>query len=106
MQSLTRYIFVYILTGRRYHTSVVLADNAVLVLGGEISSWGTNYVNEIWKSTSGGTNWILLTNAAWSQGKPILYPYTHHSLLLYAAGYTLLIKLFASIIILRWSQVS
>jgi hypothetical protein len=48
---------------RYYHSSVVLLDGSVLVMGGSGSG-----PNEIWKSSSGGLSWSLLTNTAWGTG--------------------------------------
>ncbi len=58
--------------GRYGHSSVVLSDGSVLVMGGMTSS-GT-YSNELFKSTDGGLTWALLTSSAWgtSGGKHFL----------------------------------
>ncbi len=52
--------------GRSSHSSVVLADGSVLVIGGETRSGSSvGYSNEVFKSIDGGANWALLTNSAW-----------------------------------------
>jgi len=52
------------LIARREHTSVVLTDGSMLVMGGALTS-GV-YLNDVWKSVDGGTTWTLVTaNAQW-----------------------------------------
>ncbi len=53
--------------GLSKHSSVVLQDGSVLVLGGSTGD-GTSYSNEVWKSSDGGMNWTRLTIAAWGTG--------------------------------------
>ena len=52
--------------GRSYHSSVILSDGTILVMGGNTAG-GTS--NEIWKSINAGVTWTLATDQAWSQGK-------------------------------------
>ncbi len=47
---------------RSYFGCVVLKDGSVLVTGGQLKSHDWN--SEAWKSSDGGVNWTLLTNAA------------------------------------------
>ena len=51
------------------HTSVVLSDGSVLVMGG----LGGGYKNDVWKTVNGGASWILVTSSAGWTGKKILH---------------------------------
>ncbi len=65
------WLFFHINVARYLHTSVVLSDGSVLVMGGYDSNYGSK--NDVWKTVNGGASWILVTsNAGWS-GKKILY---------------------------------
>ncbi len=44
------------------HTSVVLTDGSVLVMGGQVAA-STNK-NDVWKSVDGGASWTVATLAA------------------------------------------
>jgi hypothetical protein len=52
--------------GRSGHSSVVQSDDAVMVMGGTVSSGLVS--NEIWKSNDGGVSWALVTDSAWETG--------------------------------------
>lgn len=49
---------------RGSHTSVVLTDGSILVLGGK--QWDAGYLglNDVWRSTDQGATWTLMTNDA------------------------------------------
>ncbi len=50
-------------SARYGHTSVVLSDGTVFVIGG---SAGSFYFNDVWKSTNGCSVWVTVTsNAKW-----------------------------------------
>jgi hypothetical protein len=52
----------YIIVARSSHTSVVLSDGSVLVMGGLDA---TNvYKNDVWKSVDRGASWTVATLAA------------------------------------------
>jgi PGF-pre-PGF domain-containing protein len=50
---------------RYTHTSVVMPDGSIILMGG----WdGSNYLNEVWRSTDSGATWTLQTGgASWSR---------------------------------------
>jgi N-acetylneuraminic acid mutarotase len=48
-------------TARNEHTSVVLPDDSIVLMGG----WdGSNYLNDVWRSTDQGATWTQMTAAA------------------------------------------
>jgi hypothetical protein len=50
---------------RCYHSSVVLPDGSIVIMGGRDNTW--NLTNEVWRSTDGGTNWTQMTvHAGWT----------------------------------------
>jgi len=50
-------------SARRYHSSVVLPDGSIVVMGG----LGTSYKNDVWRSTDKGATWTQMTaSAGWS----------------------------------------
>ncbi len=58
----------YAIVGRRGHTSVVLSDGSVLVMGGD----GLGVKNDVWKSVDGGASWIMVTSSAGWTGNDML----------------------------------
>ena len=54
------------------HTSVVLSDGSVLVMGG-IDSHYDQSKNDVWKTVDGGASWILVTSSAGWTGKKIIH---------------------------------
>ncbi len=55
----------FILIGRSSHSSVLLRNGNILVMGGGVGYVG-GYTNDVWQSTDSGVTWIQLTaNAAW-----------------------------------------
>ena len=61
----------HVIVARRSHTSVVLSDGSVLVMGGEDHSGSK--MNDVWKTVDGGASWILVTSSAGWTGKKILH---------------------------------
>jgi hypothetical protein len=52
-------------TGRSSHSTAILQDGAILVMGG----YGNGgHSNEVWKSVDEGSSWSLVTSKAWSGG--------------------------------------
>ncbi|MFA5213044.1 MAG: kelch repeat-containing protein, partial [Methanoregula sp.] len=52
-------------TRRSGHTSVVMADGTIVLMGGQTSS--TNYVNDTWRSTNNGAKWTQVNaSPGWS----------------------------------------
>ncbi len=46
------------------HTSVVLSDGSILIMGGmEIDI--PLYSSDVWKSSNGGEKWVRITESAW-----------------------------------------
>ena len=58
----------HINVARNLHTSVVLSDGSVLVMGGD----GGSRKNDVWKTVDGGASWILVTSSAGWTGKKII----------------------------------
>ena len=56
----------HVIVARDGHTSVVLSDGSVLVMGGAGN-------NDVWKTVDGGVSWILVTSSAGWTGKKILH---------------------------------
>ncbi len=54
------------IVARADHTSVVLSDGSVLVMGGWDNS---GYRNDVRKTVDGGASWILVTGSAGWTGK-------------------------------------
>ena len=52
---------------RYCHSSVVLSDDSVLVMGGR--DGGAVYDNDVWKTVDGGASWIRVTSSAGWAGK-------------------------------------
>ena len=59
----------HVIVARSDHTSVVLSDGSVLVMGG----WDGGYKNDVWKTVDGGASWILVTSSAGWTGKKIIH---------------------------------
>ncbi len=57
--------------GRKGHSSVVLNDGSILVLGGQ-ANVGGYASNEVWKSSDDGVTWDRLTTAAWGDDNKVL----------------------------------
>jgi PKD repeat protein len=53
---------------RYYHSSVVLPDGSVLLLGGE-NSGGISHYHDVWRSTDNGATWILINASAGWPGR-------------------------------------
>jgi hypothetical protein len=64
MATLTFTVFGFIV-GRRSHTSSVLQDGSIVLLGG----FSNSYSNEVWKSSDGGSTWTLLLTIAGNKGE-------------------------------------
>jgi hypothetical protein len=62
----------HVTVARYGHTSVVLSDGSVLVMGGAVGNYGTRK-NDAWKTVNGGASWILVTSSAGWTGKKILH---------------------------------
>ncbi len=56
------------LIARSSHTSVVLLDGSVLLMGG---SGTIGSMKDVWKTVDGGASWILVTSSAGWAGKGI-----------------------------------
>ena len=51
-------------TPRDLHSSVVMPDGSIVLMGGRISEWG--YINDVWRSTDNGATWTkMIANAGW-----------------------------------------
>jgi hypothetical protein len=61
-------ISFHAIVARYSHTSVVLLDGSVVVMGG----YDGGYKNDVWKTVNGGVSWILLTSSAGWTGKKSL----------------------------------
>jgi len=64
--SIILYVDVFLVplicTARCGHTTVILSDGSVLLVGGKSDA----YNNDVWKSLDGGSTWLIVTaNAAW-----------------------------------------
>jgi hypothetical protein len=55
------------IVARTSHTSVMLSDGSVLVMGGYDDTFSRT--NDVWKTVNGGANWILVTSSAGWTGK-------------------------------------
>ncbi len=69
--------------GRESHTSLLLHDGSVLIMGGRNSPYDSGYLGDVWRSTDQGTSWVVMTNrAGWGYGGGKFLPNrTHQSLL-------------------------
>ncbi len=69
--ALASLFFSYVIVARWQHTSVVLSDGSVLVMGGN----GCTYCgrNDVWKTVDGGSSWMLVTSSAGWTGKNTLH---------------------------------
>jgi hypothetical protein len=56
---------IYIYIARFAHTSVVLSDDTVLIMGGRSSEC----LKDVWKSSNGGVRWTLVRGSAEWSGK-------------------------------------
>ena len=54
---------------RDNHTSVVLADGSIVLMGGHYYSAGRFYVNDVWRSIDQGATWTQMTAAAGWRGR-------------------------------------
>ncbi len=61
----------HFIVGRQGHTSMVLSDGSVLVVGGQVSS--TSLKNDVWSTVDGGASWIMVTSRAGWAGQKILH---------------------------------
>ena len=50
--------------GRRYHTSVVLPDDSIILMGGFSYDGAEHYNNDVWRSTDNGATWTEITSSA------------------------------------------
>ncbi len=65
---------LHVIVARQGHTSAVLSDGSVLVMGG----YDGGNKNDVWKTLNGGVSWILVTSSAGWTGKKSLH--LRHSL--------------------------
>ncbi len=70
-------LFIMMLhVARLHHTSVVLSDGAILVMGGVSGDLSGDYLmdfkNDVWKTPDGGASWIMITSSAGWTGKDSL----------------------------------
>ncbi len=79
--SFSHYCFLYGIVARDGHTSVVLSDGSVLVMGGS-DIYGIRK-NDVWKTMNAGASWILVTSSAGWTGKKSIQ-------LMYIASYPIL----------------
>ena len=63
------FLSFHVIVARYSHTSVVLSDGSVLVMGGNDGS----YKKDVWKTVNGGASWVLVTSSAGWAGKNILH---------------------------------
>ncbi len=61
-------MILFFFKGRYSHSSVVLSDGSVLVMGGITTPGVGVRSNEVYKSSNGGLTWALLTSSAWPTG--------------------------------------
>ncbi len=73
----------HVIKARRGHTSAVLSDGSVLLMGGYYGTVSIRTMmeghmdmtnkNDVWKTVDGGASWILVTSSAGWEGKKILH---------------------------------
>ena len=59
---------------RSGHSSVVLQDKSILVLGGVLFTGGTDHKSDVWMSSNSGQTWIMVTAEAPWKGKVLSVP--------------------------------
>ncbi len=68
--SLSFCLSLHVVVARAGHTSALLSDGSVLVMGGSDGEY--DGVDDVWKTMDGGASWILVTSSAGWGGKKML----------------------------------